>query len=325
MAFATENASRCSVKTLRVFVCDSSAGPNGAGKTTTLSILSGLLKADSGEAVVAGADIATNRVDAYRRMGFCPQFDSLWDLMTGYEHLMMYSMIKGVELSNDESVRQILAQFALEPYQNQITKGYSGGTKRKLSAGIAVLSFALHFLHISIDFAKLVGNPKIIFLDEPSTGMDPATRRFMWNAIADIKRGRAVVLTTHSMEEADALADRVGIMALGELQCIGSSQHLKNKYGRHFRITLSDVPGVQEWMKRRFDCAPVPGSLGKFLVFEIAKENNNLIDLFSELERAKKEIGFPEYVVSQTTLEQVFLQICARVEENAEESETTAV
>ena len=170
---------------------------------------------------------------AFKVMGYCPQvlpsylsflslcthyaqFDALWPDITAREHLQTYGRIKGY--SGDHltlEVNSMLKKMSLENYSDKFAGDFSGGNKRKLSVAIALLC-----------------DPKIVYLDEPSTGMDPASRRFMWSIIAESMQSRAVVLTTHSMEEADALCTRIGIMVNGRLECLGSSQHLKSKFGK---------------------------------------------------------------------------------------------
>ncbi len=166
--------------------CFGLLGPNGAGKTTLINIISGILRADRGDVLIAGNSVSKNPDAAYRRMGVCPQFDTLFDLLTGREHLLLFGRIKGIPSKElNEQIERSLNQMDLEKYADRLSKTYSGGNKRKLSVSLALL-----------------GNPSIVFLDEPSTGMDPATRRKMWNVLQQMKKGRAIILTTHSMEEA---------------------------------------------------------------------------------------------------------------------------
>lgn len=120
-----------------------------------------------------------------------------------------------------ESVEKSILDMDLDDHRNKTCKTLSGGNKRKLAVAIA-----------------FTGNPRIVFLDEPSTGMDPVIRRKMWSLIDTMKSGRVIILTTHSMEEADALCERIAIMVQGSLRCLGSSQHLKTKYGNSYNISL---------------------------------------------------------------------------------------
>jgi len=155
-------------------------------------------------------------------MGYCPQFDALFENLTGREHLYMYGRIKGIsEAEIKEVVEKQIEKMDLTDHASRLAGGYSGGNKRKLSVACA-----------------MIGNPSIVILDEPSTGMDPVARRFMWNKISDIcNEGRtSVILTTHSMEECEALCERIGIMVGGRFRCLGSAQHLKSKFGHGYQI-----------------------------------------------------------------------------------------
>merc|ERR1711959_691048 len=133
-------------------------------------------------------------------------------------------------------VNKMIRMMDLQDHCEREAGGYSGGDKRKLSVAIA-----------------LMGNPRIVFLDEPSTGMDPEARRFMWDVISNTMSGRAVILTTHSMEEAEALSHRIGIMVGGRLRCLGTNQHLKNKFGNGYsldcRASEAKMPEVKRWLE----------------------------------------------------------------------------
>uniref|UniRef100_A0A7S1CQA7 ABC transporter domain-containing protein n=1 Tax=Bicosoecida sp. CB-2014 TaxID=1486930 RepID=A0A7S1CQA7_9STRA len=204
-------------------------GINGAGKTSTLGILSGKLLPTSGSATLAGLDILTQQVEVRRLLGYCPQFDALLDLLTVREHLELFAHIKGVpEDEVADVVSDKIADMQLSQFANKCAGTLSGGNKRKLSVAIA-----------------MIGDPPLLFLDEPSTGMDPVARRFMWNLIASVAAERervSIVLTTHSMEECEALCSRVGIMVGGRLRCLGSVQHLKQRFGKGYlaEIRLED-------------------------------------------------------------------------------------
>jgi ATP-binding cassette subfamily A (ABC1) protein 3 len=145
--------------------------------------------------------------------------------LTVKEHLVFYAHIKGVQASLiDQVVKTQIKEMNLDDYVDKNAGTLSGGNKRKLSVAMA-----------------MIGNPPIVFLDEPSTGMDPQARRFMWDVISKIstKRGQSsVILTTHSMEEAEALSTKMGIMVQGTFKCMGSTQHIKNKFGTGYEIEV---------------------------------------------------------------------------------------
>ena len=145
--------------------------------------------------------------------------------MTVYEHILFYARIKGViSRVRTEIIENLLEQMDLVEFRNVQVQTLSGGNKRKVSVAMA-----------------MVGNPPIVFLDEPSTGMDPKAKRFMWTIISKIstlRKKSTVILTTHSMEEAEALCTKMGIMVAGQFKCFGSSQHLKDKYGTGFEVEV---------------------------------------------------------------------------------------
>ncbi|KAK1277195.1 ABC transporter A family member 1 [Acorus gramineus] len=205
--------------------CFGFLGTNGAGKTTTLSMLTGEESPTSGTAYIFGKDILEHPKAARQNIGYCPQFDALLEFLTVQEHLELYARIKGVpEIRVKDVVDEKLIEFDLWKHSNKPSYSLSGGNKRKLSVAIA-----------------MIGDPPIVILDEPSTGMDPIAKRFMWNVISRLstRRGKtAVILTTHSMNEAQALCTRIGIMVGGRLRCIGSPQHLKTRYGNHLELEI---------------------------------------------------------------------------------------
>lgn len=198
--------------------CFGYLGINGAGKTTTMKMMTGDILPTSGYGTLGGFDILSEQMSVRRLIGYCPQFDALFELLTVREHLELFARIKGVtRLDLNSVVKTLMHEMNLDDFENKLACTLSGGNKRKLSVAIA-----------------LIGSPPIIFLDEPSTGMDPVSRRFMWNIIAAISSERkesTIILTTHSMEECEALCTRVGIMVGGRLRCFGSVQHLKHRFG----------------------------------------------------------------------------------------------
>ncbi|XP_072366635.1 retinal-specific phospholipid-transporting ATPase ABCA4 isoform X1 [Scyliorhinus torazame] len=280
--------------------CFGLLGVNGAGKTTTFKMLTGDIDPTSGEASVAGYSILTHIDDVHQNMGYCPQFDAIDDLLTGREHLLLYARLRGVPEDEIERVADWgIEKLDLAEYANQTAGTYSGGNKRKLSTAIA-----------------LIGCPPVVLLDEPTTGMDPKSRRFLWNCLLSvIREGRAVVLTSHSMEECEALCTRLAIMVNGQFKCLGTIQHLKYKFGDGYMVTLKiqgsqpgaspDLNPAEAFFKSNF-----PDSL------QIEKHNNmmqyqlsssSLSKIFHLLISNKEQLKIEEYSVAQTTLDQVFV------------------
>ena len=214
--------------------CFGLLGINGAGKSSCLNMLSGEFRPSSGEASLAGYSLLTDVHTCRQHIGFCPQFDALFELLTSREHLQMYARIKGIaEKDINRVVDAKISEMGLTEYADRLAGTYSGGNKRKLSVAIA-----------------MIGEPSIVFLDEPSTGMDPVARRFMWEIISDIVTKRekcSVILTTHSMEECEALCTRIGIMVGGVLRCLGSSQRLRTRYGHGYQIEIGMmIPDLEQ-------------------------------------------------------------------------------
>merc|ERR1719158_830222 len=202
--------------------CFGLLGINGAGKSTTMAMLTGHVTPTSGDAYVNGYSINTQMNDVRKQLGYCPQFDSLSESLTAHENLMMYAKIKGIPLHLVHEVSSELVDLVgLKKFRDRPAGTYSGGNKRKLSLAIA-----------------LIGNPSLVLLDEPSTGMDPVARRQMWTTIVRTAANRSVVLTTHSMEECEALCAKVVVMVRGQFRCLGSIQHLKSRFGEGYAVEL---------------------------------------------------------------------------------------
>lgn len=201
-------------------------GVNGAGKSTTFKSLTHDIVPTTGKIFVGGYNIQTQFSQARKLIGYCPQKDAIFNLMTVEEHIWFYARLRGIpSAKQDEIVKRTIKELNLSEYHDKLAGTLSGGNKRKLSVAIAT-----------------IGDPPIILLDEPSAGMDPEARRFMWQVVAKISqrdKKSAVILTTHSMEEAEALSTKMGIMVRGGIfRCFGSSQHIKNKYGTGFEIEV---------------------------------------------------------------------------------------
>lgn len=208
--------------------CFGLLGVNGAGKTTTFKMMTGDEFITTGNAYVQGLSLKKDMNKIYKKIGYCPQFDALLDDLTGRQMLRVFSLLRGIPFSHIRVISDDMArEFGFTRHLDVKTRHYSGGNKRKLSAAIAVL-----------------GSPSVVYMDEPTTGMDPASRRSLWNIVCRVRdMGKSIVLTSHSMEECEALCTRLAIMVNGELKCLGSTQHLKNKYSKGIvlKIKLSPI------------------------------------------------------------------------------------
>jgi len=298
-------------------------GPNGAGKTTIINMLTGFLPPTAGNALVFNETVAHSSGMAMirRLMGVCPQFDILWDGLTAREHLLLFGIIKGIR---SESVAmeadKRIEEVRLTESANQVAGSYSGGMKRRLSVAVS-----------------LVGSPDVVYLDEPTTGMDPINRRHVWDVIEAAKQDRCVVLTTHSMEEADILGDRIGIVAKGRLRCLGNSVRLKSRFGEGYKVSVScgdnmrpDSPhcvAVKKLFMERLHASVVEESKA-YMQFNLPKaDERQMAAFFDELEQRRRELGVQDVQLSMSTLEDVFLKVAtaSELDEAKKTNKTIAV
>ncbi|KAH9502480.1 ATP-binding cassette sub- A member 12 [Bulinus truncatus] len=276
--------------------CFGLLGVNGAGKTTTFRMLTGDLLPASGEIKLKGKRMSHNDRNFRQNVGYCPQEGGLDEYLTAEELLNFHAHLRGFNTAQTKVlVPDLLDQLALSQYAKNPVHTYSGGTKRKLALAVALL-----------------GNPSILYLDEPTTGMDAATRRLAWKCIARAnKNGQSVVLTSHSMDECDALCSTIAIMVNGEIKCIGSPQHLKHKYGDGYTVVMHDgekpLKDVTQDFLNKF-----PGTLIKVknhntVELSVPKSSRAVADIMDYLQSAQdnKLIGY--YSLSQTTLDSVFI------------------
>ncbi|XP_045141009.1 phospholipid-transporting ATPase ABCA3-like [Echinops telfairi] len=274
-------------------------GQNGAGKSTTLSILTGLHPPTRGEAYINGYDISKNIAHVRKNLGFCPQHDLLFNDLTLSEHLFFYCMIKGIpQKMHHTETDHMLSAFNLLEKRDAFSQSLNRGMKRKLSIIIA-----------------LIGGSKVVVLDEPSSGMDPASRRATWDILRKYKQDRTILLTTHYMDEADILGDRIAIMVRGSLQCCGSSIFLKQIYGAGYQIVMEkklqcDVEGIIALIDSHVPQATLDSNTSTTLSFYLPKEDTQrFATLFHDLDQKQEELGIARFGASITTMEQVFLKV----------------
>lgn len=181
--------------------------------------------------MVCGHSVFQNAQKIRRIIGYCPQFDALFECMTAREHLLLFGALKGIPASilPKEAERKLQEVCLAESDWDRLSREYSGGMKRRLSLAIAT-----------------IGQPKVIFLDECSTGVDPVSRQEIWRLVNEMVTGKgdtsndrpSIILTTHNIDECEALCSRIGILANGKLRCLGSPQHLKHKFGQGYQVEL---------------------------------------------------------------------------------------
>lgn len=298
--------------------CIGYLGKNGAGKSTTMNILTGLITSTGGDAFIFGKNVRYNIDTIRKKIGVCPQHDILWGDLTAKEHLMIFGLFKGVGLRElNPMIDHLLGRVNLLKWKDRPAGTYSGGMKRRLSVCIAC-----------------IGDPELILLDEPTTGMDPFSRRQVWDLMQEMKGGstdknstnpkqRVIVLTTHAMDEAEALCDRISIVADGELQAIGDGLSLKKQYGDGYTLTLVSHPGRSEEVQTLIqgnlpaDARSVSENAGSF-IYQVPKESVEELGPFLEkLENESRTQGsaLKDWGIAHTTLEQVYLVVTKMAEE----------
>ena len=285
--------------------CFGFLGVNGAGKTTTFSMLTGDLLPSSGNAYIKNGQFSLldNTRLFQRNIGYCPQFDALLENLTGEETLYLFARLRGVSkrfIKRD--IENLIQMVGLEQHSQKLTSAYSGGNRRKLSIAVA-----------------LIGSPCLIFLDEPSAGVDPAARRKIWQTLGYIKRNlkSSILFTTHSLEECEALCSRIAIMVNGKIRCLGSTQHLRNKYGQGYSVAIrlkreNQSNGecfhqIETEIVQRLPSAILKDYHQCLLHYHITDPNETWANIFNQMNGLNEKFMFEDYIVSDTTLEQIFL------------------
>jgi len=288
---------------VRMHECFGLLGPNGAGKSTTLNTVSATIPQTMGSVCYNGIETHQAKLGDIS-MGYCPQNDILWKELTLREHIEFFLSIRGYD-SKDAKIyaTEYINAAGLEEHQNKRVDNLSGGTKRKLSILIAIC-----------------GYPERILLDEPTAGMDPSTRRLIWDIVKQTKRmnDSALILTTHSMEEAEHLCDRLAILVNGRLICIGSPEHLKMKFGEGYILELQSnnvdqfhsivVEGAKLFQDNTYEMERISNNRAKYEV----KMTKNLGSVFEKMEEFKKRGLVNDYSFNQTSLEQIFINFAKK-------------
>ena len=295
-------------------------GHNGAGKSTTISMITGLSSPVNGSILINNVDIVKNTIEARKSLGYCPQHNLLFDDLTVYEHLKFFSKLK--ENFDDAEIDYMLEMLNLKDKKFSLSKSLSGGMKRKLSVAIA-----------------FIGGSKIVILDEPSSGMDPQARHTTWTLLQKFKKEKkcTILLTTHFMDEADVLGDRIAIMSKGSLRACGSPLFLKSKYGNGYNLVLTKKRkenGEIETESSSIDSsdkiinaitsiiptAKLSSNINTEISFVLpTEETGKFSSLFESLEKQKENLDILNIGISVTTLEEVFLRIGD--DENSDETE----
>lgn len=266
-------------------------------------MLTGLIAPTSGGALIYGYNMSDpcELEEARRTIGFCPQQNVLFDDFTVLEHLVFFARLKGA--SKDiamASARRIIDEIGMQDKMDVQAKQLSGGQKRRLSIAIAVL-----------------GSPKVLILDEPSSGVDIYSQRSLWDMIRKFRENRCVIIATQSMEEADVLADRKMIISHGKSRCAGTSLFLKNRFGSGYYLTTvitddCDEDAVTELVSSQVSGAERTRSRAGELRYMLpASAIKNFVNLFGVLDEKLHELGIESFGISLSTIEDVFLKLAA--------------
>ena len=289
-------------------------GHNGAGKTTLFNILTGLYSSSSGSAFYNSYNILSSEgAEHFRKvLGICPQHDVLFNDLTVEEHLVMFCVFKSVKSSLiSQEVLKAIKDFGLEEKRNTKVENLSGGQKRKLSIAIA-----------------LVGGSSVIFLDEPTSGMDITSRRNLWNILKKSINGKIIILTTHYMEEASELGNRIGILSEGNMKCIGSPLFLIEKFGKAINLNITKNPDADNEEIIKFINENICNDINienevfkEEILLKIPKifnQSNNFIwsDFFKNLDENCERLKIKNYSISMPTLEDVFINISKLIKQN---------
>ena len=267
-----------------------------------------MLKLNYGDCLIQGHSLVRELSAIRRTIGICTQKDILFPLLTVREHLLLLGRIKGLpEEDLEEEAARVTAEVDLADKADVLSKSLSGGMKRKLCLGLA-----------------LIGDPKFVMLDEVTSGLDPYSRRNIWEILRRYKRGRAVLYTTHYLDEAEIVSDRIGILADGVLRCSGSSLFLKTRFDAGYVLTMSvsekyQAENVNEVLSRVRELvldASLLSVYAREVVFTLPQHNSpNLSALFAFLQEHSDDLGIDSFGVSMTSLQHVFLLLASTTQE----------
>jgi len=270
-------------------------GPNGAGKTTTIEILEGLRQRDAGDVKVLGLDPWSSGYALHRKLGVIPQGFSFFPKSTPREAILYYADLFGVKVDPDRILKSVILEDAAKTYFEDL----SGGQKQKTGLALA-----------------MVNEPELLFLDEPTTGLDPAARRNMWEVIRDLKRaGKTILLTTHYLEEAQVLADRVAIMNRGKIIVSGKPEDIILQHGSGERMEVRGDAKLAEFLRR--DIGLDVNFDGTNTISIKIREKHDALVAVEGLDRSG--MNWDDLRTRRDTLEDIFIRMVGGVIEEAGE------
>jgi ATP-binding cassette subfamily A (ABC1) protein 3 len=280
-------------------------GHNSAGKSTTLSMLTGCLEPTSGTVLLRGASGLQDTRFGRVPIGFCPQYDVLWPSLTVYETMRVYAQIKGLSVFEmDAAIDKMIESLEMSSKKHYLTGSLSGGQKRRLCVANA-----------------LIGECKIVFLDEPTSGMDPFSRRALWSLIKEYQPGRCIVFTTHYMDEADILGDTVAVLSHGSLKVSGSPLFLKRRFGCGYTLsvllpqigtsdTQQSVDEVMSSVQKHVPTASIVMQEGQEIIINLSAASfASFPSLLLSLDESRHASKIRDYGISLTSLDEVFMRI----------------
>jgi ABC-2 type transport system ATP-binding protein len=273
-------------------------GPNGAGKTTTQRMLATLLPIDSGFASISGIDVAKKPAEVRKVIGYVGQIGGTDEYATGMENLVLQGQLYGMKKEDiTKNAAELIDLFDLKDYIGRLAKTYSGGQKRRLEIAMG-----------------LIHKPNVLFLDEPSAGLDPQTRASLWQLVQTLKKsGMTVLLTTHYLDEADKLCDRIAIIDLGQIVGIGTPKELKSQIsGESVRIGV-DLDCDTEVLAKTFKSKPFVKETRvdhQYIYLTVDKGSTALPKIFEEL--SAKNITAKSISVHKPSLDDVFLKLTGK-------------
>ena len=260
-------------------------GPNGAGKTTTIEILEGLRQQDGGTARVLDFDPWSKGYDLHKKIGVIPQGFKFLDYPTPREAIAYYGALFGKKVDPDEMLKRVI----LEDAANIWFQNLSGGQKQKLGMALS-----------------LVNDPEVVFLDEPTTGLDPQARRAVWEVIRKLKNeGRTVMLTTHYLEEAEELADRVAIMNHGKIAAMGTTEQIESKYGSGQKMIVKATDDLLRFLQENTRLKTEKGENGTVVIY--LRDKDDALVALGSIEESGAPWG--DLTVRRDSLEDVFLRL----------------
>lgn len=283
-------------------------GPNGAGKTTLVHILTTLLKPDRGHATVSGLDVTTEQARLREIIGLSGQFSAVDENLTGRENLVMVGQL--YHLPRDDSKKRadnLLDRFGLDKASDRVVKTYSGGMRRRLDLA-----------------ASLLGQPQVLFLDEPTTGLDPRSRQDMWGLIRElVDRGTTILLTTQYLDEADELADRIAVIDEGRIIAEGTTEELKSRVGNdvlELKITEDAQLGTAVELLRPIAVeAPQTNDITDTITLPVTDGTHSLVEAVRDLDQAGIELI--DMHLRRPSLDDVFLALTGETSQEKAEAE----